>query len=111
MNIKLLINYKYLKKSKMKILITKNAFVELLKDKYPVGNVIESYEALPETIIADGIKYEINNVVDDTDNIVSLELNYYSKDGYKFLFPYRVESNMLAAVSNLVQAYKNFKAI
>ncbi len=90
----------------MKKLITKNEFVELLKNKYPVGNSIENYQTLPETITVNNDVYNINNIVNITgDKIDSVELNYYCKTCYTFLFPYKVETNVLNAVNNLVSAY------
>lgn len=92
----------------MKSLVTKNEFIKLLKNKYPLGNILQNYEDLPETITIDRDEYKINNVVTIVDDKVeSVELNYYCNTGYKFLFPYRIETNVLAAVNNLVGQYKN----
>ena len=94
----------------MKSLVTKNQFIELVKNKFPVGNVLESYEALPETIVVDKEEYNLNNIVTITDDKVeSVELNYYCKTCYKFLFPYKVETIVLVGINNLVGAYNNFK--
>jgi len=94
----------------MKDLITKNEFVELLKNKYPVGNAIKSYEELPETITIDNNEYTINNVVTITnDSVESVELNYYCKAMYKFLFPYSVETNVVYAVNSFVNNYNTLK--
>ena len=96
----------------MKKLLTKNEFVALLKSKYPVNTIVTSYEDLPETIEANGTEYVINNVVetiDDTDTIVSVELNYYSKDGFAFLLPFKIYTNIIVAVDLFVKEYNIFK--
>jgi len=93
----------------MKSLVTKNQFIELVKNKFPVGNVLESFEALPESIIVDKEEYKLNNIITITDDKVeSVELNYYCKTCYKFLFPYKIETSVLVGINNLVVAYNNF---
>lgn len=94
----------------MKSLVTKNQFIELVKNKYPVANALESYEALPEIIVVDKEEYKLNNVVTITDDkIESVELNYYCKDCYKFLFSYKTEISVMVAINNLVKEYNNYQ--
>ena len=94
----------------MKSLVTKNQFVELVKNKFPVGNVLESFEALPESIVVDNEEYKLNNIITITDDKVeSVELNYYCKTCYKFLFPYKIETNVLIGINTLVEAYNNYQ--
>lgn len=94
----------------MKSLVTKNQFVELLKNKFPVANVLESYEALPESILFEGEEYKLNNIVTIIDDKVeSVELNYYCKTCYRFLFPYRVETNIFVGINNLVGEYDKYQ--
>ena len=93
----------------MKSLVTKNQFIELVKNKFPVGNVLESFEALPESIIVDKEEYKLNNIITITDDKVeSVELNYYCKTCYKFLFPYTVEDNVFTAINKLTKHLKDF---
>lgn len=92
----------------MKKLIKKNEFINILKNKYPVSDVVENYSKLPDSIIVDGDTYNLNNtVISDGDNIESVELNYYCKTCYKFLFTYKIENNVLVAVNKLIENYKN----
>lgn len=45
--------------------------------------------------------YCLNNTVTLDDNhIITLQLNYYCKKKYKFLFPYKIENDVEVALSN-----------
>ena len=88
-------------------LVTKEEFVELLKNNAISEILINVYSELPDSIIIDKYEYTINNLVvfDDNAEILETTLNYYCKKNYKFLFPYKSEKNLTVSVSTLVNTY------
>ena len=92
-------------------LVTKEEFIELLKNNNIPEYLVNKYFELPDSIIIDKYEYNINNLVcfnDDSSEILETTLNYYCKKNYKFLLPYKTENNLERSVSGLIKEYDKF---
>lgn len=88
-------------------LVTKEEFVEVLKNNNVDNNLIVNYSSLPKTIMVNKDEYILNNVIKFSDNN-EYELNYYCKTKFKFLLPY-TSGNLKNVLLLFLNEFKNYE--
>jgi hypothetical protein len=87
---------------------TKDEFIQFLNNNNANDETIIKFNSLRETIKDNNSEYKLNIIVRIGKNNKSYDLNYYSGENVKFLFPYKIFNNVDSAIDYLyTQEYSN----